>query len=105
MMEHREGGVFHWDLVVCIEDPQLPGVLKWVSPEAEQVEQRAKGPDVSLLRDELIAVQVHHFWGTVHWSGTALDLQGEREGVQLNEKSIQSMERLRDKCDSSCGKQ
>ena len=42
--------------------------------EAELVEQTAQGPDVSLLIDGLVAIEINHLRGSVHGSGVALDL-------------------------------
>jgi hypothetical protein len=45
-----------------------------VDLEAELVEEAAQGPDVCLLVDWLIAVEVNHLRGTVHGSRVALNL-------------------------------
>ena len=48
-MEYGKSGVFLWYLVVGIDDPELAGVLKGVCSEAEQVQEAAQCPHVSLL--------------------------------------------------------
>ncbi len=73
-MKHGKGSVFLRYLIVGIDDPQLPRVLKGVRPEAEHIEEAPQGPDVCLLVDQLVTVEVDHFRGTVHWSGVTLDL-------------------------------
>ena len=80
-MEDRKCGILLGNLEIGIENPQLPRVLKGVGSEAEQVEEAAEGPDVSLLVDGLVAVQVDHLRSAVHGGCVALNLKQNQAGT------------------------
>ena len=75
-VEHRIRGVLRGNLVVPIDDPQFARVLKWVGPETQGEEEAAQCPDVSLLVDRVVTVQVYHLRGAIHGRGVTLDLKG-----------------------------
>ena len=82
LVKHYKNTVRFRDLVIGVDDAQLSRVLKGVCPEAEEVEEAAEGPRVTLVIHRLVAVQVYHLWRSVHRSGVTLDLCREKETLK-----------------------
>ena len=92
-MVHGVGGVGGWDLVICIKDTELGRILKRMHLKAELEEETAQGPDVCLFIDWLVAVEINHLRGSVHWSSVALDLYAREGGRVMEQREREREER------------
>ena len=77
-MKNGECPIFFGNLVIGINNPQFPRILKRMNPETEQIEETSQGPHVCLLTDGFVAIKIYHFWRSVHGCRVTLNL-GDRE--------------------------
>ena len=76
-MEDGVFGVCRGDTVVGVDNPQFGRVLKRVLVKTQHEEHTAERPDVTLLRDREVLVQVQHLGRAIHRGRVLLDLWGE----------------------------
>lgn len=74
-MEECVGGVLWGNLVVSVDNSQFGCILKGMRPEAEGIEETAEGPDVCLLVDGVVGVEVYHLGRAVIWGGVTVNLK------------------------------
>ena len=74
-MEGGEQLVLFRQLIIGIEYPESPGVLKRMHGVAELVQHATQSPYISFFIDGMVAIQVNHFRRSIHGSSVSMDLK------------------------------